>query len=33
MAQVQRAYNNRWLTNRGELVKVLEEKSYASTLR
>ena len=26
MAQVQRAYNNQWLTNRGELVKELEEK-------
>lgn len=25
-AQVQRAYNNQWLTNRGELVKELEEK-------
>ena len=33
MAQVQRAYNNQWLTNRGELVKELEEnlKSYLST--
>ena len=26
MAQVQRAYDNEWLTNRGELVKELEEK-------
>jgi len=26
MVQVQRAYNNQWLTNRGELVKELEEK-------
>jgi dTDP-4-amino-4,6-dideoxygalactose transaminase len=26
MAQVQRAYNNEWLTNRGELVVELEEK-------
>ena len=26
MAQVQRAYNNSWLTNRGELVKELEHK-------
>lgn len=26
MAQVQRAYNNEWLTNRGELVKELEHK-------
>ena len=26
MAQVQRAYNNEWLTNRGELVLELEEK-------
>ncbi len=26
MAQVQRAYNNEWLTNRGELVKELEQK-------
>jgi dTDP-4-amino-4,6-dideoxygalactose transaminase len=26
MAQVQRAYNNGWLTNRGELVKELEQK-------
>jgi dTDP-4-amino-4,6-dideoxygalactose transaminase len=26
MAQVQRAYNNSWLTNRGELVVELEEK-------
>jgi dTDP-4-amino-4,6-dideoxygalactose transaminase len=26
MAQVQRAYNNEWLTNRGELVKELENK-------
>lgn len=26
MAQVQRAYNNQWLTNRGELVKELEQK-------
>jgi len=26
MAQVQRAYNNEWLTNRGELVKELEDK-------
>jgi dTDP-4-amino-4,6-dideoxygalactose transaminase len=26
MAQVQRAYNNQWLTNRGELVLELEEK-------
>jgi dTDP-4-amino-4,6-dideoxygalactose transaminase len=26
MAQVQRAYTNQWLTNRGELVKELEEK-------
>lgn len=25
-AQVQRAYNNQWLTNRGELVKELEQK-------
>jgi dTDP-4-amino-4,6-dideoxygalactose transaminase len=25
-AQVQRAYNNHWLTNRGELVKELEAK-------
>ncbi len=25
-AQVQRAYNNHWLTNRGELVKELEQK-------
>jgi dTDP-4-amino-4,6-dideoxygalactose transaminase len=25
-AQVQRAYNNNWLTNRGELVKELEQK-------
>jgi hypothetical protein len=24
-AQVQRAYNNHWLTNRGELVKELEQ--------
>lgn len=31
-AQVQRAFDNRWLTNRGELVKELEEKlkSYLS---
>ena len=26
MAQVQRAYNNEWLTNRGELVRELEVK-------
>ena len=26
MAQVQRAYNNEWLTNRGELVRELEDK-------
>lgn len=26
MAQVQRAYNNEWLTNRGELVRGLEDK-------
>jgi dTDP-4-amino-4,6-dideoxygalactose transaminase len=26
MAQIQRAYNNQWLTNRGELVLELEEK-------
>ncbi len=26
MAQVQRAYNNEWLTNRGELVQELEQK-------
>lgn len=26
MAQLQRAYNNQWLTNRGELVKELEQK-------
>jgi dTDP-4-amino-4,6-dideoxygalactose transaminase len=26
MAQVQRAYNNQWLTNRGELVQELEQK-------
>jgi dTDP-4-amino-4,6-dideoxygalactose transaminase len=26
MAQVQRAYDNEWLTNRGELVKELEQK-------
>jgi dTDP-4-amino-4,6-dideoxygalactose transaminase len=26
MAQVQRAFNNNWLTNRGELVKELEQK-------
>ena len=26
MAQVQRAYDNQWLTNRGELVKELEQK-------
>jgi dTDP-4-amino-4,6-dideoxygalactose transaminase len=26
MAQIQRAYNNNWLTNRGELVKELEDK-------
>jgi len=26
MTQVQRAYNNEWLTNRGELVRELEEK-------
>jgi dTDP-4-amino-4,6-dideoxygalactose transaminase len=26
MAQVQRAYNNEWLTNRGELVLELEDK-------
>jgi dTDP-4-amino-4,6-dideoxygalactose transaminase len=26
MAQIQRAYNNCWLTNRGELVKELEQK-------
>lgn len=26
MAQVQRAYKNQWLTNRGELVKELEQK-------
>lgn len=26
MAQVQRAYDNQWLTNRGELVKELEDK-------
>ena len=26
MVQVQRAYNNEWLTNRGELVQELEEK-------
>jgi dTDP-4-amino-4,6-dideoxygalactose transaminase len=26
MAQVQRAYNNQWLTNRGELVQDLEQK-------
>ena len=25
-AQVQRAYDNHWLTNRGELVKELEQK-------
>jgi hypothetical protein len=24
-AQVQRAYDNQWLTNRGELVKELEQ--------
>jgi dTDP-4-amino-4,6-dideoxygalactose transaminase len=29
MAQVQRAYNNEWLTNRGELVKELEQKLLA----
>jgi len=29
MAQVQRAYNNSWLTNRGELVVELEEKLKA----
>ena len=29
MAQVQRAYNNQWLTNRGELVLELEEKLKA----
>ena len=29
MAQVQRAYNNEWLTNRGELVLELEEKLKA----
>lgn len=29
MAQVQRAYNNVWLTNRGELVRELEEKITA----
>jgi dTDP-4-amino-4,6-dideoxygalactose transaminase len=26
MAQVQRAYNNEWLTNRGELIQELEQK-------
>ena len=26
MAQIQRAYDNQWLTNRGELVKELEQK-------
>jgi dTDP-4-amino-4,6-dideoxygalactose transaminase len=26
MAQVQRAYDNQWLTNRGELVRELEFK-------
>ena len=26
MAQVMRAYENEWLTNRGELVKELEQK-------
>ncbi len=29
MAQVQRAYNNQWLTNRGELVLELEQKLKA----
>ena len=29
MAQVQRAYNNEWLTNRGELIKELEYKIQA----
>jgi dTDP-4-amino-4,6-dideoxygalactose transaminase len=29
MAQIQRAYANQWLTNRGELVQELEQKLSA----